>query len=519
MDESLLIMRVVLAGVFATAGLAKLADRAGSARALAAFGVPAPLARPLGVILPLVELATAAALVPAASARWGALAALALLVAFLIAIGVNVGLGRKPDCHCFGQLHSAPAGRSTLIRNAVLAVIAASVVLSGWEDAGPGALGWLSALSAGQATALGAGVFLLALVALEGSLLLRLLRQHGRLLLRLDALEADIHRGVVPATAAPAATAHGLPAGSRAPSFELPTTEGESVNLSDLLALGRPVLVVFTDPNCGPCRDLMPEVRRWREEHAQVMTVAVVGTKSSGAERSHGLGSTLLQDRFEVAEAYRYPGTPSAVLVGPDGLIVGAMAAGADAIRALVATTLQTRDDALVPPANPTGPDGDRLHSHARPEPPPVGSLAPAVRLPGLSGRHLDLADFRPADVLLVFWDPSCGFCHRLLPDLLAWEAAPPPGAPRLVLVSSGSIEANRGNGLTAPVLLDAGGAVRAAFGVGGTPIAVLIDGEGRVAADLGIGAQGVLRLAGTVDDASDGNGMVDKRAKEQVDG
>ena len=62
MGTALLITRLLLALVFATAGVAKLADRAGSRRAIIDFGVPAFLAAPLGILLPLAELLVAAAL-------------------------------------------------------------------------------------------------------------------------------------------------------------------------------------------------------------------------------------------------------------------------------------------------------------------------------------------------------------------------------------------------------------------------------------------------------------------------
>ncbi|MGH9285870.1 MAG: MauE/DoxX family redox-associated membrane protein [Acidimicrobiales bacterium] len=35
--------------------------------------------------------------------------------------------GRRPDCHCFGQLRPTPAGAATLARNGVL--LAAALVL------------------------------------------------------------------------------------------------------------------------------------------------------------------------------------------------------------------------------------------------------------------------------------------------------------------------------------------------------------------------------------------------------
>src|SRR5918912_4623127 len=131
MEVALLVARMVLALVFGVAGVAKLADRAGSQQALRDFGLPGWLASPVGVLLPLVELGVAVALLPVASAWWGAIAATALLLLFVVGMSVTLLRGRRPACHCFGQLHSAPVGGPTLIRNLVLALVAGGVVLSG----------------------------------------------------------------------------------------------------------------------------------------------------------------------------------------------------------------------------------------------------------------------------------------------------------------------------------------------------------------------------------------------------
>ena len=120
--------RLLLSAVFLVAGGAKLADPAGARQALIGFGVPQRPTPTFEVALPLAELAVALALIPVASALLGAVGALALLLFFVFAIGANLALGRTPDCHCFGQLHSAPAGWSTLARNAVLALIATFLV-------------------------------------------------------------------------------------------------------------------------------------------------------------------------------------------------------------------------------------------------------------------------------------------------------------------------------------------------------------------------------------------------------
>src|ERR671921_2075375 len=144
MDAALLIARLVLAAVFTIAGVAKLADLKGSRQAIIEFGLPAVVASPLALLLPLAELGVGAALIPASSAWWGALGALGLLVLFVMGISINLARGRTPDCHCFGQLHSAPAGWKTLARNGVLVVVAGFVLWEGYYGgAGPSAFAWL----------------------------------------------------------------------------------------------------------------------------------------------------------------------------------------------------------------------------------------------------------------------------------------------------------------------------------------------------------------------------------------
>src|ERR687890_1857173 len=194
MDAALLIARLVLGAVFTLAGVAKLADLKGSRQAIIDFGVPSAIGASLGLLLPLAELAVAATLLPASTAWWGALGALGLLSVFVVGISINLARGRKPDCHCFGQLHSAPAGWKTLARNGVLAAVAGFVLLAGYEggDAGPSALSWLGALSAAQLLGLLGGVVILALLAGQWWFLVHLLSQNGRLLVRLEALEASI---------------------------------------------------------------------------------------------------------------------------------------------------------------------------------------------------------------------------------------------------------------------------------------------------------------------------------------
>src|SRR4051812_25156461 len=227
MDAALLIARLVLAGVFALAGVAKLSDLKGSRQAIIDFGVPPAMAAPLGLLLPLAELSVAATLLPASTAWWGALGALALLSVFVVGITYNLARGRKPDCHCFGQLHSAPAGWKTLARNGALAAVAGFILWEGnYGVAGPSALSWVGALSAAQLLALLGGLVVLSLLAGQWWFLVHLLRQNGRLLVRLEAVEASLGTGgsaVAPSQNGTAVhqEAEGLPVGSAAPEFGL----------------------------------------------------------------------------------------------------------------------------------------------------------------------------------------------------------------------------------------------------------------------------------------------------------
>ena len=335
MHVALLVARVLLVLVFSVAGVTKLADRAGSKQALVDFGVPASLAVPLGVLLPLAELAVAVALIPASTAWWGAVGALVLLLLFVVGIGVNLARGRKPECHCFGQLHSEPAGWKTLVRNGILAAVAGFVVWWGYGGAGPSAVGWLAGLSTAQLLGLGVSVVVLGMVAAQWWFLLGLLKQNGRLSMRLEALEDRL----------PEEPPAGLPLGDTAPDFELPNLQGQKLTLDALRAPGKPVLLLFSDPNCGPCTAMFADVGRWQQEYAEKLTVALVSRgepeEHAISTSEHGLTNVLLQEDWEISDAYGVDSTPSAVLVQPDGTIASPVLEGVDAVRDFLATRVE----------------------------------------------------------------------------------------------------------------------------------------------------------------------------------
>jgi peroxiredoxin len=339
-----------------------------------------------------------------------------------------------------------------------------------------------------------------------------LLRQNGRLLVRLEAVEASLGTGgsVAPSeNGTPVHQAEGLPVGSEAPDFSLSGLHGETLTLDALRSSDKPVMLLFTDPGCGPCNALLPEVGRWQEEHAHKLTLALISRgdveENKTKAQEHGLTNVLLQKDWEVSEAYEVRGTPSAVLIGPDGKIASPVAGVAEGIRGLLSYAVGERAQLPMQPhqhqtEGQPCPNCGKAHAAAPtvPAAQKVGEEAPEVKLPDLEGKTVELADFRGEETLVLFWNPGCGFCQQMLTDLKEWEATSPEDAPKLLVVSAGSEEANREMGLASPVLLDQNFATGRAFGASGTPSAVLVDAEGNVASEVAVGGPAVLELAGS---------------------
>jgi uncharacterized membrane protein YphA (DoxX/SURF4 family)/peroxiredoxin len=328
-ETVVLALRLLLAGVFLVAGVAKLRDRDGSRQALEDFGVPDSLARPAGLLLPVAEIAIAAALIVPPSARWGALAAAALLAVFVLAIANALAHGRAPDCHCFGQIHSEPAGWSTLARNGLLIALAAVVAAFG---PGPALDGWIDERSGPELAAAGAT---LAVAAIAAVLVRRWNRRRKRRL--------AIARAMAQAEAAKRPP--GKPVGSPAPPFALRGLRGEQHTLEELTARGSPVVLVFVHPGCAPCRQLLALLGEWQATLADRLTIAVLTQGSARANRplceEHGIANFLLQKYAEVYDAYEARGTPSAVVVDADGRIASATVMGDIAIEELIRLTLR----------------------------------------------------------------------------------------------------------------------------------------------------------------------------------
>ena len=475
-----LLASVALAAVFAVAATTKLADRAGTREAVVAFGAPDWSAGALALLLPLAELTVAGLLLWPETAVYGAIGALLLLAIFSVAVGVSLARGRAPDCHCFGQLHSAPASWKTLVRNGVLAGLAVVSLAGNVSDDQESATSWLGDLEGAELLALVVAAVAVGVLVIGAAAFLTLMRSYGKVLTRLDRVEAalasagyDLMDEVMPEV--------GLEPGTSAPAFSAKTLSGEPASLGTFLATGLPAVLLFTSPHCGPCSTLMPTVAEWQRDYAEALSVVLVSDGAadevSAEVAEHELANMLLDDGHATYEAYEANGTPSAVVIAPDGTIGSWVAAGSEWIERLVEQAA-AGDDA-------GGVEGL-----------PVGTEAPALELPSLDGEPVSLESLRGRDALLLFWSPACGFCESMRDDLLAWEASPNGVAPRLVVVSSGDAASTRAEGFKSLVLLDESFDAGSAFGANGTPMAVLVGADGHIASEVVAGADAVMELA-----------------------
>jgi uncharacterized membrane protein YphA (DoxX/SURF4 family) len=306
-DPLLICVRAALALVFIAAGVGKLLDPAGSRTALRGFGVPARWSGAAVRLLPVAELAVAAALLTQPLARVAAAAALLLLAAFIAGVANALRQGRAPDCHCFGQLHSAPAGRGTIVRNAVLALPALLVLVAGPGDA-------LANLSA-EGAALVAVSALAAGLAVATFVLLR-----------------DKRGGHVDGEAPVP-----LDVGSPAPELRMRDEQGAAVAMADVIDGQRPTVLVFVTPNCPACKDLVPRLERWRPALAERVSLVVVRATTFPPAAGEALASGTLWDHENASfDTFRLLGAPSAVRVDPGAIVASAPALGVQAIEALI---------------------------------------------------------------------------------------------------------------------------------------------------------------------------------------
>jgi peroxiredoxin len=133
----------------------------------------------------------------------------------------------------------------------------------------------------------------------------------------------------------------GLKAGAVAPEFRLPLVGGGELALADLR--GRRVLLVFSDPNCGPCDELAPRLQKLHLARLdlQVLMISRRGAEGTAA-KAKALGLTfpiVMQKQWEISLKYGMFATPIGYLIDGQGIVVKDVAVGIEPILALADET------------------------------------------------------------------------------------------------------------------------------------------------------------------------------------
>lgn len=330
-------------------------------------------------------------------------------------------------------------------------------------------------------------------VAVFGWLIYQQILLNGRLLLRIDLLEKTLKdAGLMPSWVRPSS---GLPIGSFATEFILPTLDGSRMTLTEWR--GRRVLLVFFNPRCAFCRAMVPELAGLPVDGTDMVTLVV---STGGIEENRRVFESsgikcpvLLQSESEVAQMFRIEATPAGYVLDERGVIASELARGANAVMALAHASGGDGGGAAGKTGMTALKTSRRVRDGLR-----AGTIAPSFRLPDLVGRQTALESFRGRPLLLVFSDPDCGPCNVLAPRLQPLHDASIDL--QVVMISRRDAERNRAKakeyGLTFPILLQRHWEISRVYGMFAMPIGYLIDAEGVIAEDVAVGAEAILTLA-----------------------
>jgi methylamine dehydrogenase accessory protein MauD len=116
----------------------------------------------------------------------------------------------------------------------------------------------------------------------------------------------------------------GLAPGQRAPDFAAPDLDGRVVSLGELL--GRPLLLVFGSPGCGPCRTLVPDLNAFARERRDELSVLFLsrGEVEDARRFAQETGAEVrvaVHPDEKLPEQYKARVTPFAFLIDGEGVV------------------------------------------------------------------------------------------------------------------------------------------------------------------------------------------------------
>ena len=308
--DALFTAPLIVAAVFLASALGKLADPQRAALAFDALKVPEPLARRwMRSAHPWAELLIALCLVvtSGAPAVVTAIITTALALTYLVLIVRALRRPEPTDCACFGVVGTAQVSGWTVLRNIWLLAISGVCVWVAMDGRSP--LQW--------ALELGSDAWwLVAIVAAALMTALILLPSASTASAGDDDVEPeareDYERVEIP----------------HAP---VTMSDGSVLSLQEL-AESRPQLILAVSGTCSSCLETIEAAPSWGERLPEVDVHLMY--VSAEIPMSHGpsLSLTLYDSRRFAYEALALRGTPSAVLLGADGLLAGGPVVGHQAI-------------------------------------------------------------------------------------------------------------------------------------------------------------------------------------------
>lgn len=486
MEAILLIIRLLLFGVFAVAGVGKLVDREGSEKAVRAFGTPDPFAKTFAVLIPIAELIFAYCLLFVSFSWIGAAGALLLLVTFIGGMLMQIIKGEAPDCHCFGQIHSEPVGPKSLIRNILIALLPIALLISGRSNQGFALGETNSAIISNIVLA----SIVVAIVVIS-AYLIRLVKENSTLKRQLDLLEMlETGGGMIERDEAGDPT-DSLPIGAPFPDFTLPDTSGKLVTFDHLIADPLPKLILFVGPTCRPCKAMLDEFAEWRREFEGRIRLIFV-SRGTVAENEERFGASLsdgmlLQKNMEFGALLHIKWTPAVIFVDSAGNIASHPAVGDMAIRDLIGN-LRSEDFTK---------SGYYIKNSQKRGRVKIGERIPDFETSDLSGSTISRQTFLGKPTLTFFLSTTCGYCSEVIDQIRKWENSPDRNGTNAIIFSEGDPETHKAYGLSTPIVIDEGYKLSGNLGMFSVPSGVLIDEDGVIATESALGGPMIWSLIG----------------------
>lgn len=320
-----LLAPLLLATVLATSALSKFRSPGSARQAFRSLRLPEWLLK-VGAAdaLPWGELVLAVGLMvlPGGVGVVASVAALLLMVVYLVIIVRALGFDEAVTCGCFGELGLGDVTWRTAVRNVLLVGFGLFAVLASIRDDQSPVERWMRAPSEDW------GWLSLIVVVLA---LGWLITAGSRKVERAEPSVSD--------AGAPELEYLRVPT----PYATVARSDGTKVTLRELSG-SQAQLLIFVSSTCGSCVEVLQSIPAWTDQLAPAVAVRAVFAASGPdglGSRDESLIKILPEALFDVdhsaSQVLNIEGTPSAVLLGTDLLLAGGPVAGQSDVRQLVA--------------------------------------------------------------------------------------------------------------------------------------------------------------------------------------